>query len=106
MALIEVKKKDQQGEIFSTEGPWCGGTGEVLSLPTGTWRTEHPILEEKKCTNCGLCYLYCPPQCIHAEEDFFSIDLKFCKGCGICARECPVDAITMAVEGVNSDGSS
>ena len=104
MALMEVKKKPGAGPVFTTEGPWSDGSGETLCLPTGTWRTERPILEEKKCTYCGLCYLYCPPQCIHAEEDFFSIDLKFCKGCGICARECPVDAITMVLEGEVEDG--
>ena len=105
MALIEIKKTDKQGDIFTTEGPWCDGSKELLSLPVGTWRTMHPILEQKKCTNCGLCYLYCPPQCIHAEEEFFSIDLKFCKGCGICAKECPTDAIDMVLEGEATDGS-
>ena len=105
MALIEVKKSDSQGDIFTTEGPWCDGSKELLSLPVGTWRTSHPFLEQKKCTYCGLCYLYCPPQCIHADEEFFSIDLKFCKGCGICAKECPTDAIAMVREGGETHGS-
>lgn len=105
MALIEVKKSEGQGDIFTTEGPWCDGSKGLLSLPVGTWRTRHPLLEQKKCTYCGLCYLYCPPQCIHAEEDFFTIDLKYCKGCGICARECPTSAIDMVLEGEANDGS-
>ena len=105
MALMDVKKKPGSEPIFTTEGPWSDSSTETLCLPTGTWRTELPILEEKKCTYCGLCYLYCPPQCIHAEEEFFTIDLKFCKGCGICAKECPTGAITMALEGDAINGS-
>jgi 2-oxoacid:acceptor oxidoreductase delta subunit (pyruvate/2-ketoisovalerate family) len=105
VALIDTGKTPDGGLVFDTEGPWSDGSRNPLSLPTGTWRTEHPILEERKCTHCGLCYLYCPPQCIHAEEEFFTIDLKFCKGCGICAKECPVDAITMVRDGEGGDGS-
>jgi 2-oxoacid:acceptor oxidoreductase delta subunit (pyruvate/2-ketoisovalerate family) len=104
MALMEVKDKTDAGPIFKTEGPWCDGSITVLSLPTGTWRTEHPVLDQRQCTYCGLCYLYCPPQCIHAEPEFFTIDLKFCKGCGICARECPTGAIAMVAKGEAAHG--
>jgi 2-oxoacid:acceptor oxidoreductase delta subunit (pyruvate/2-ketoisovalerate family) len=95
MALSDA----QQDSIFQTEAAWCDGSIQLLNLPTGTWRTARPILKKENCTYCGLCYLYCPPQCIHVAEDHFPIDLEYCKGCGICAKECPTDAIEMVAEG-------
>ena len=106
MALIDVKKGDSGKQVFTTEGPWSDASGELLCLDTSTWRTEIPVLEDNKCTFCGLCYLFCPPQCIYPHGETFSIKLDYCKGCGICARECPTNAITMVVEGGETDGSS
>lgn len=65
--------------------------------PTGSWRTERPVLDEVKCTHCDLCWLYCPDGCITPEIAFH---LEHCKGCGICAEECPRKAIAM----VNEEG--
>ena len=103
--MADVKKPTQGTPIFATEGAWCDGAKEPLCLPSGTWRTERPILTAAKCTYCGLCYLYCPPQCIRVAADHFPIDLQFCKGCGICAKECPVGAIVMIPE-AEADGRS
>ncbi len=63
----------------------------------GGWRAVYPLLDVDKCTNCNLCWLYCPETSI--ERDTIAIDLTYCKGCGICATECPVDAILMEREG-------
>jgi len=106
MALINPSKDDKGACLFKTEGAWSDSTDGLLCLPSGTWRTETPILQVEKCTYCGLCYLYCPPQCISPGEDYFPIDLEYCKGCGICAKECPTDAITMVTEGEKADGSA
>jgi len=84
---------------FRTEGPWSDGNIKMLSLDTGTWRTKRPIIDKDKCISCGICYLFCPPQCIVMNPDFFEPNLAFCKGCGICAAECPKKAITMKPEG-------
>ncbi len=63
---------------------------------TGSWRTERPILDTSRCTDCALCWLFCPDGCI--ERDTWAIDLTYCKGCGVCAQECKRGAITMARE--------
>jgi 2-oxoacid:acceptor oxidoreductase delta subunit (pyruvate/2-ketoisovalerate family) len=102
---MAVNNDKKPGGIFATEAAWCDGSKEPLCLPTGTWRTTRPILNQEKCVYCGLCYLYCPPQCIGVAEDHFPIDLEFCKGCGICAKECPTKAIVMVPEG-DADGST
>jgi len=64
---------------------------------TGSWRTEKPIKVDEKCTNCDLCWLFCPEGCI--ERGSYAVDYEYCKGCGICARECRPGALTMEREG-------
>ena len=96
----------KQKFIFTCEGAWSDGKGELLCLDTGSWRVERPILDNEKCNYCGLCALYCPPQCLTDMGDYFSPNLEFCKGCGICARECPRQAISMVSEGEFDDTSA
>lgn len=78
-------------------------TGAVMNEPgsstrfkTGDWRAFRPVKDEKKCTRCMFCWLFCPEPAITPE---LKIDYDFCKGCGICAMECPVKAIVMKEEG-------
>ncbi len=84
---------------FRTEGPWSDGSLKMLCLDTGTWRTKRPVVDKDKCISCGICSLFCPPQCIIMQSDFFEPNLNFCKGCGICAEECPKNAVSMQSEG-------
>ncbi len=92
--------------IFTSAGAWSDGNDKLLCLDTGTWRVERPVLDQQKCNYCGLCALYCPPQCLKDMGDHFSPDLDFCKGCGICAWECPRKAISMIAEGEFDDASA
>ena len=81
-------------------------TGSIVTEPgnasqyqTGTWRSQRPLFDNKKCIKCGLCYIYCPEGCIEQDaEGYFKANLFYCKGCGICARECWPEAITMIEE--------
>jgi len=67
---------------------------------TGFWRTFRPVVDYSKCTQCTLCWIYCPDAAItRQEDDSPKIDYDYCKGCGICANECPVKAVTMKREG-------
>jgi len=91
--------------IFTTESTWSDANQKMLVLDTGSWRTERPVLDVEKCNYCGLCALYCPPQCMQDKGDHYEVDLAFCKGCGICARECLRGALTMKPEGDFSDES-
>ena len=72
--------------------------GNTVQTETGSWRSLKPVIDEKKCTGCGLCWLYCQDASI-TEGKPPKIDYKYCKGCGICANECPVKAIEMVPEG-------
>lgn len=77
--------------------------GSSRNYPTGTWRTNRPLLNEEKCINCMQCWLYCPDMAIEGKiiddkNKMMGFDLKYCKGCGTCAKICPVDAIEMKPE--------
>ena len=64
--------------------------------PTGSWRALRPIKNTDLCTDCGLCWLYCPEGCITHGD--YEIDYGYCKGCGICAEECAPGAIHLERE--------
>jgi pyruvate ferredoxin oxidoreductase delta subunit len=63
---------------------------------TTPWRWQRPIIDEKKCTKCNTCALYCPENAI--DFDSLKVDFNYCKGCGTCAAVCPPKAITMVPE--------
>lgn len=90
--------------IFKTENAWSNADEKMLCLDTGSWRTERPVIDVSKCNYCGLCSLFCPPQCMKDKGDHYEADLAYCKGCGICAYECPRKAIAMVPEGEFADG--
>ena len=92
--------------IFNCGGGWSDGRRELLCLDTGSWRVERPVVSVEKCSYCGLCALYCPPQCMKDMGTHFQPDYGYCKGCGICATECPRGAISMQPEGDFADESS
>lgn len=73
--------------------------GSSMRYKTGDWRAFKPIIDQEKCTNCLICWIYCPEPAIVQTETKVRVNYDFCKGCGICAEECPVKAITMVEEG-------
>ena len=89
--------------MLDTEASWSDANKKMLQLDTGGWRTLRPVVDKEKCNYCGLCALFCPPQCMHDKDDHYEVDLAFCKGCGICANECPRKAIEMLPEGDFAD---
>lgn len=70
-----------------------------LAFKCGQWRSVRPVLDEKKCTKCGICVLHCPDDAIAKnEKGEIEINYDYCKGCGICENECPAKALKMIVE--------
>jgi len=64
--------------------------------PTGTWRSQRPVVDHDKCNGCLFCWMFCPEGVVGRDDR--AIDLDYCKGCGVCAVECPQHAITMVRE--------
>jgi len=55
------------------------------------WSGQVAVIDEEKCTRCGLCQELCR---FKAIEDF-KVDTVSCEGCGFCSHICPTEAITM-----------
>lgn len=76
--------------------------GSSLKNKTGSWRTRRPVIQQKKCKKCGVCWQFCPENAIKrikTKSGFkFKIDYNYCKGCLICATECPHGAIKVVEE--------
>lgn len=72
--------------------------GSAMKYKTGDWRAFKPVIDQKKCINCLLCWIYCPDSAIIRLEKYVDVNYDYCKGCGICANECPVKCITMVEE--------
>ena len=75
-------------------------TGNSDARHTGNWRTFRPTIDYEKCTDCMICYAYCPESAMSVGGDGrVKIDYDNCKGCMICMVECPLRAITQSREG-------
>ncbi len=75
--------------------------GNADRYNTGSWRSQCPVRDPEKCTNCLMCWIYCPDSAIRVKDGkIVEFDLLHCKGCGICAKECPpkIQAIKMVDE--------
>jgi len=55
------------------------------------WSGQVAVIDEEKCTQCGLCQDVCR---FGAINDF-KVDPISCEGCGFCYHICPDEAITM-----------
>jgi hypothetical protein len=50
----------------------------------------HPVLNQKKCTRCGVCVEICPTKAASIQEsEYPQYDLKKCIGCAQCIAMCP-----------------
>ncbi len=66
---------------------------------TGNWRTFRPTIDYARCTDCMICYAYCPESAMSVGEDGrVKIDYDNCKGCMVCLTECPLKAISQSRE--------
>jgi MinD superfamily P-loop ATPase len=55
------------------------------------WSGQVAVIDEEKCTECGLCQELCRFQAITD----FKVNPVSCEGCAFCSNICPVEAITM-----------
>ena len=96
--IIEKTQKNSKimGYLDMPLGGLITDAGNSVKYKTGEWRSKDPHIDKDKCSNCLLCFIYCPENCVKLDGYKISnIDLDYCKGCGICAEECPKNAIEM-----------
>ena len=62
------------------------------------------MIDQRKCTQCKICWIYCPDACINPDPAGFTVNLKYCKGCGICWTECPAKGAITPVPELEFEG--
>ena len=87
-------------EDASTSAPVIHASLTSENVPTGLWRTLHPIIHYEHCQRCWWnCSTFCPDSAINVNEESFPvIDYDHCKGCLICSTICPSHAIEVIPE--------
>lgn len=69
--------------------PEAGKSDEYV---TGGWRSERPDRSDEVCTQCMLCWIFCPDSAVIVEDEkVVGFNFDHCKGCGVCANECPTN---------------
>ncbi len=56
------------------------------------------VIDQNKCTQCGLCHELCKFDAIETMEDGFKVDEIECEGCGVCVDLCPEKAIDFPIK--------
>jgi len=86
--LKEVKKKFK---------PSSGGVSTApvfLKRSLGKYYTINPRINQRKCTQCGACYLNCSPGAVERLKDGrFRINPEKCILCYCCRELCPNNAV-------------
>ena len=104
-AKWDVSEMDEWTSDEFPRGATIHTAGNSCEYITGGWRSERPVRDDAKCTQCLLCWVFCPDTSVKvADEKVYDFDYDHCKGCGICAHECPFDAIEMVPEGCELPG--
>jgi pyruvate ferredoxin oxidoreductase gamma subunit len=87
-------------EDAHTSAPVIHATLTSEKVPTGLWRTLHPIIHYEHCHRCWWnCSTFCPDSAINVDtEGYPVIDYDHCKGCLICSTICPSHAIEVIPE--------
>ena len=82
-----------------TIGAVVNEPGSSVKNKTGGWRSFKPEWNKSKCTQCMICWQYCPDNAIPEKNGKRTeTNFDYCKGCGICANLCPVKCIAMVKE--------
>lgn len=81
-----------------TQGAVVAEPGSTLKNRTGSWRLMRPVVDDAKCTGCGICVRDCPEGCMFLENKKARVDYDYCKGCLVCMEECPFKAIASREE--------
>lgn len=99
-ALLKVKERD---EVYHTPVVCmqCGNSACLKVCPFGAISKDinnTVVIDNEKCTGCGLCQKYCPQQVIvlYKQNDTSKRKAHKCDLCGgspSCAEACPTGAL-------------
>jgi MinD superfamily P-loop ATPase len=62
--------------------------------------TELPLLDETRCTSCGVCAEVCPTECLEMDGPLPWLPRPLdCVSCSLCVLICPAEALTLGEPG-------
>jgi len=67
---------------------------------TDFYSGELAIIDNDKCSSCGICMQVCRYDAISIIDDNYTVNRINCEGCGYCSYVCPDKAIDMVVQNV------
>ena len=77
-----------------------GGAAKNLGMGLGSragkmdmHSSVHPMIDDKKCTGCGICAENCPANAIDIKNNIAHINSEKCVGCAMCISVCPQKAV-------------
>ncbi len=63
------------------------------------------VVDEKKCTGCGICEDVCPKDAIHVINSIAVVNDN-CIDCSICVKRCPENAISKPSQSLQKGGAT
>jgi len=75
------------------------GIAQKNTVTEPNYKLIVPAINDKKCTECGLCVKSCVYDAIHLVKDLHSvrIDTNKCTGCGLCVTRCNFNALSLSL---------
>jgi dihydroorotate dehydrogenase/ferredoxin len=58
----------------------------------------YAVVDDRRCTGCGLCEQVCPDSAIHRANERPNIDESLCRACNLCVITCPAGALSLSNE--------
>ncbi len=93
------------GHLATGFGATIKNIGMGMSSKKGKL-TQHsvskPIINSRKCTNCGVCSQWCPADAITIKKDYSEIINEKCIGCGECLAVCRFDSVNFRWNATNN----
>ena len=75
----DVSKMDEWTSDEFPQGATIPVAGNSCEYVTGGWRSERPVRDDDKCTQCLLCWVFCPDTSVKvADEKVYDFDLDHC----------------------------
>jgi MinD superfamily P-loop ATPase len=82
--LIDADVEEPNCSLF------LGMSNEIVGDAT----ISFPVIDENKCTLCGICSSNCEFNALACLKDKILVFEKVCHGCGLCKTLCPYNAIS------------
>lgn len=83
--------------VCSHEAVKLGKVPAGRIIDTQGYRRKRIVIEQRKCSRCGICQKNCRFNAIDCASRIYSINELSCIGCGLCVELCPARAISETV---------